>query len=430
MNRRSTRLVALATAAGLAVAALSGCSTGGTNAAAGDDVTLTWWHNGTGEPLNGFWQDVATEFEEAHPNVTIEVTAVQNEELKTKVAVALQSNNPPDLFQQWGGGQMNDQVAAGKLLDVSDDVADELKLIGGSAAGWQVDGKTYGLPFSMGISGFWYNKALFEQAGITEAPSTVDELNDAVDKLKTAGITPIVVGAKDKWPAAHYWYWLALRSCGQDGLQDAGKDLVFDDECFTEAGEELQSFIDTEPFQEGFLGTSAQQGATSSAGLLANGNAAMELMGHWQPGVMGGLTEDGKGLGDDLGWFPFPAVTGAAGAADAMLGGGDGYSCSASAPPECVELLKYISSVDVQTRFAETGAGLPVTAGSESGVTDPNMVALLEARNDASYVQLWLDIAYGNNVGGALNDAVANMFAGQGSAEDIVTAMNDAAAQQ
>ncbi|HEY9424775.1 MAG TPA: extracellular solute-binding protein [Microterricola sp.] len=430
MNRRSTRLVALATAAGLAVAALSGCSTGGTNAAAGDDVTLTWWHNGTGEPLNGFWQDVATEFEEAHPNVTIEVTAVQNEELKTKVAVALQSNNPPDLFQQWGGGQMNDQVAAGKLLDVSDDVADELKLIGGSAAGWQVDGKTYGLPFSMGISGFWYNKALFEQAGITEAPSTVDELNDAVDKLKTAGITPIVVGAKDKWPAAHYWYWLALRSCGQDGLQDAGKDLVFDDECFTEAGEELQSFIDTEPFQEGFLGTSAQQGATSSAGLLANGNAAMELMGHWQPGVMGGLTEDGKGLGDDLGWFPFPAVTGADGAADAMLGGGDGYSCSASAPPECVELLKYISSVDVQTRFAETGAGLPVTAGSESGVTDPNMVALLEARNDASYVQLWLDIAYGNNVGGALNDAVANMFAGQGSAEDIVTAMNDAAAQQ
>lgn len=430
MNRRSTRLVALATAAGLAVAALSGCSTGGDTAAAGDDVTLTWWHNGTADPANGFWQDIATEFEEAHPGVTVEVTAVQNEELKTKVAVALQSNNPPDLFQQWGGGQMNAQVEAGKLLDVSAEVTDELALIGGSAAGWQVDGKTYGLPFSMGISGFWYNKTLFEQAGITTAPSTIDELNVAVDKLKAAGITPIVVGAKDKWPAAHYWYWLALRSCGEKGLQEAAKTLDFSDKCFTEAGEELQSFIDTEPFQDGFLGTSAQQGATSSAGLLANGNAAMELMGHWQPGVMGGLTEDGKGLGDELGWFPFPAVSGAVGAADAMLGGGDGYSCSASAPPECVELLKYISSVDVQTRFAETGVGLPVTKGSEGGVTDPNMVALLEARNDAKYVQLWLDIAYGNNVGGALNDAVANMFAGQGSAEDIVTAMNDAAAQQ
>ena len=143
------------------MAALSGCSTGGDTAAAGDDVTLTWWHNGTADPANGFWQDIATEFEEAHPGVTVEVTAVQNEELKTKVAVALQSNNPPDLFQQWGGGQMNAQVEAGKLLDVSADVTDELALIGGSAAGWQVDGKTYGLPFSMGISGFWYNKALF-----------------------------------------------------------------------------------------------------------------------------------------------------------------------------------------------------------------------------------------------------------------------------
>lgn len=412
------------------MAALSGCSTGGTDAAAGDDVTLTWWHNGTADPANGFWQEVATEFEESHPGVTVDITAVQNEELKTKIAVALQSNNTPDLFQQWGGGQMNAQVEAGKLLDVSSDVADELALIGGSAAGWQVDGKTYGLPFSMGISGFWYNKALFEQAGITKTPSTLDELNTAVDQLKAAGITPIVVGAKDKWPAAHYWYWLALRSCGEKVMQDSAKTLDFNDKCFTEAGEELQAFIDTEPFQDGFLGTSAQQGATSSAGLLANGNAAMELMGHWQPGVMGGLTEDGKGLGDELGWFPFPAVAGAAGTADAMLGGGDGFSCSASAPPECVELLKYISSVDVQTRFAETGIGLPVTKGAEGGVTDPNMVALLEARNDAKYVQLWLDIAYGNNVGGALNDAAANMFAGQGTAKDIVTAMNDAAAQQ
>ena len=93
----------------------------------------------------------------------------------------------------------------------------------------------------------------------------------------------------------------------------------------------------------------------------------------------------------------------------AALGGGDGFSCSAQAPPECVELLKYISSVEVQTAFAETGAGLPVTKGAETGVTDPNMKTLLDSRNNAGYVQLWLDVAYGPNVGGALNDAVANI---------------------
>lgn len=431
MNRRSmTRMLAITAVAGIGLAGLTACSAGGDDTADGT-VTLTWWHNGTDDPLKSFWQEIADEFEADNPGVTVEVSAVQNEELqRTKIPNALRGNNPPDLFQQWGGGELANQVAAGKVLDISDDVADELELIGGSAAGWQVDGSTYGLPFSLGVEGFWYNKALFAEAGIDEAPTTIDELDEAVDKLKDAGIAPIAVGAKDKWPAAHYWYNYALRDCSSDVLQQASIDLNFDDGCFEQAGEDLQELLDTEPFNEGFLATPAQQGATSSAGLLANGKVAMELMGHWNPGVMGGLTEDGEGLGDDLGWFNFPSVAGGDGEADSALGGGDGFSCSAGAPPECVELLKYISSVDVQTRFAETGAGLPVTQGAEAGVTDPNMQTLLETRNEAGYVQLWLDVAYGPNVGGALNDAVANMFAGAGSAEDIVTAMNDAAAQQ
>jgi raffinose/stachyose/melibiose transport system substrate-binding protein len=427
-NTRSiTRLLAVGAVTAVALAGMTACTTApGTE---DGTVNLTWWHNGTGEPLKGFWQSVADEFEADHPNVTITVEAVQNEELqRTKIPNALRGNNPPDLFQQWGGGELATQVEAGRVLDISDEVGPELESLGGSVAGWQVDGKTYGLPFSLGIEGFWYNKALFADAGIEGTPTTLDELNDAVDKLKSAGITPIAVGAGDKWPAAHYWYNFALKSCSPDTLKAAGVDLDFTDPCFTDAGDDLKEFIASEPFQEGFLATPAQQGAGSSAGLLANGKAGMELMGHWNPGVMGGLTEDGKGLGDDLGWFNFPGIPGSAGDPTAALGGGDGFSCSYQAPPECVELLKYISSVDVQTRFAETGAGLPVAAGAEVGVTDPNMKALLEARNGATYVQLWLDTAYGPTVGGAMNDAIANMFAGQATAEDIVQAMDDAAA--
>jgi raffinose/stachyose/melibiose transport system substrate-binding protein len=53
----------------------------------------------------------------------------------------------------------------------------------------------------------------------------------------------------------------------------------------------------------------------------------------------------------------------------------------------------------------------------------------MDNRNSATYVQLWLDVAYGNNVGGALNDAVVNIFAGQGSGKDVVTAITTAASQ-
>ena len=425
--KNKTRIVAAVGATALALAALTGCTSGNSDSG---DVTITWWHNATSDPLAGFWDDVAAEFEEAHPGVTVEVTGYQNEELqRTLIPNALRSGDAPDLFQQWGAGELAAQVEAGYVLDISDQVQDELDLIGGTAAPWQVDGQTYGLPYSFGIEGFWYNKDLFEQAGITDVPTTLDELNDAIDALKAAGITPIAVGAGDKWPSAHYWYNFALKACSPEILQEAQATLKFEDSCFVEAGDQLEEFIASQPFQEGFLATPAQQGAGSSAGLVANGQAAMELMGHWNPGVMSGLTADGA-VPPFLGWFNFPGIPGTAGDPTAALGGGDGFSCSASAPPECVELLKYIASVDVQKRFAETGAGLPVTAGAESAVADPNMQLVLEGRNAATYVQLWLDTSYGPTVGGAMNDAIANMFAGQGSAKDIVDAMNAAAATQ
>jgi len=427
IKRRTGAVLALLATTALVATA---CSSGGTGDANNGNVTITWWHNGTNDPLLGYWQKVADDFTKAHPNVKIQISAVQNEELqKTKIPAALQGNNPPDLFQQWGGGELADQVEAGKVMDISDKVSSELSLIGGSAAGWQVGGKTYGLPFSMGVEGFWYNKAQFTQAGITDTPKTIADLTADVAKLKAAGLVPIAVGAKDKWPAAHYWYNFALRNCTTKVMQQASVDKKFTDACFTKAGDDLQSFINTKPFNEGFLATPAQTGATSSAGLVANGKAAMELMGHWDPSVMQGLTEDRKGLGDKLGWFAFPTVAGGNGDPKAALGGGDGFSCSYKAPPACVDLLKYIASADVQKGFAATGAGLPVTKGSEGGVTDTNMKSLLDSRNSASYVQLWLDVAYGNNVGGALNDGVSNLFAGHGSGKDIVNAMTTAAGQ-
>ena len=431
MNKRSiTRWVATGAISAVALAGLTACN----NTPADDaPVTLTWWHNATAEPLVGFWQDVADEFEKDHPNVTVKVEGFQNEELqRTLIPNALRSGDAPDLFQQWGAGELAAQVRAGQVKDISADVQEQIDAIGGTVAPWQVDGKTYGLPFSFGIEGFWYNKDLFAQAGIEGTPTTLDELYDAIDKLKAANIVPIAVGAGDKWPAAHYWYNFALKECSPETLSNAQANLVFDDPCFVKAGEELQDFIDSNPFQEGFLGTSAQQGAGSSAGLVATGNAAMELMGHWNPGTMGGiLAEESGGEATPpafLGWFNFPGIEGADGDPTAALGGGDGFSCSKDAPKECVELLKYISSVDVQTRFGEIGAGIPVTKGSEGSITDPNLQQVLAGLQKATYVQLWLDTAYGATVGGAMNDGIVNLFAGNGTPEDIVTSIKNAVA--
>src|SRR5690606_5356610 len=110
---------------------------------------------------------------------------------------------------------------------------------------WQVDGRQYGLPWTLGIEGIWDNKKLFEDAGITEVPTTLDELNDAVDKLKTSGVIPIAVGAGDKWPAAHWWYNCALRACSVETLQRSAVELDFSDPCFVQAGRDLEEFVAT-----------------------------------------------------------------------------------------------------------------------------------------------------------------------------------------
>jgi multiple sugar transport system substrate-binding protein/raffinose/stachyose/melibiose transport system substrate-binding protein len=277
--------------------------------------------------------------------------------------------------------------------------------------------------------GLFYSADLFEAAGVTENPATIPDLEAANEKLRASGVAPIALGAKDAWPAAHWYYFFALRYCSQDTMNEAASTRTFDAPCWTEAGEALADFAATEPFNEGFLTTSAQQGAGSSAGLLANHQAAMELMGAWDPGVIASLTPDGQPLAD-LQWFPFPEVEGGEGEPGAMMGGVDGYSCSADAPDECADFLNFALSKESQEAYADAFQTLPASSEAQGVVTDPALVSILEAYNEAPYVSVWLDTLYGQNIGNALNTAVVNLLAGQGTPADIVQAVNDAAAKE
>ncbi len=421
------RTLALGAAVTLLATACSSGSSDTGSGASGDATTVTWWHNSNTGVGKDYYEQVAADFEAANPGVTVEVSAMQHEDMLTKLDAAFQSGDAPDVYMERGGGELAAHVAAGLTKDLSESSADTIANIGGSVSGWQVDGKTYGLPFSVGLMGFWYNKALFEQAGISEAPATMTELNDAVDKLKAADIEPISVGAGDKWPAAQYWYYTTVRECSQQVLADTVASLDFSDGCFLRAGEDLQALIATEPFNAGFLSTAAQTGPTSASGLLATGKVAMELMGHWEPGVMQGLTEDGTGLGENTGWFPFPSIDGGEGDPAGQLGGGDGWGVSQDAPDAAVDFVIYLLSDEVQKGFAENDMGLPTNPTASPFVKDPALAALLEVRDAAPYIQQYLDTAFGASVGGAMNDEIALMFAGQASPQDIVDATQAAA---
>jgi len=391
-------------------------------------VTIDWYHIQNNDPGKSLWQALADEYTAAHPNVTIKLTVLENEAFKAKLATDLAGGNVPDLFQSWGGGGMAEQVDAGLLKDITADVASWKDTINPGALGlYAQDGKQYGVPFDLGMVGFWYNKDQFTQAGISAPPATWDDLLADVGKLKAAGITPIALGGKDKWPGMFWWAYLALRAGGKDAMQNAISTGDWSGPSFVTAGTELKKLIDLDPFQKGFL-AAPWDGAGGQAATMATGKAAMQLMGQWAPGTMNANSPDQKGIGDKLGWFPFPSLAGGAGAPDDAFGGGNGFVVGKDAPPETVDFLHFLVSLDAANRWGATNSGvLPTTVGSEASVTDPNMTAVLAGRAKAQYVQLYLDQATTPALGGIINDAIQTLYAGTGTPEDVVKAITDGA---
>lgn len=432
---KTRRTIAAASAVLLGTLGLAACSGGsdggGSGGADGGSVEMTFWHNSTTGDGKAFWEETVAAFEDANPGVSISIQSIQNEDMDGKLQTALNSGDAPDIFMARGGGKLDDVVKAGQVQDLSDRITDETRESLGDAVfnAFTIEDKIYGMPFSVLPGGIFYSKDLFEQAGIDELPATMDELSAVVDKLKAANIQPIALGAKDAWPAAHWYYFFALRECSQETMDEAAKTMEFDNACWLAAAQDLADFAGTDPFNQGFLTTSAQQGAGSSAGLLANHQAAMELMGAWNPGVIASLTPDGEAL-PDLGWFPFPAVSGGEGAPGAMMGGLDGNSCYVDAPDACAEFLNFAVQREYQEAYAEAFDTLPASQEAQAVVTTPALLDVLAAYNDAPYVTLWLDTTYGANVGNALNTGVVNLLAGTGTPEDIVKAVTDAAAKE
>jgi raffinose/stachyose/melibiose transport system substrate-binding protein len=403
-----------------------------TEAADGEKVVVTWWHISTAEEHKALWQAMADEYMAEHPNVTIEITVLENEAFKTKLTTVMQSGEPPDIFQSWGGGVMNEYAEAGLLKDITPDLdanGGEWRntFAPGALGVYSYKDLNYGVPWDMGMIGFWYNKDLFEQAGISEPPATWDELLEDVQLLKDAGITPMALGEGDKWPGMHMWAYLVTRLGGKANFEGALlRSGSFTDEPFVEAGNKLNELIALEPFQDGFLGATYGDEAT----LMGNGQAAMELMGQWAPAVQKDNSVDKLGIGDNLGWFPFPAVEGGAGDPNDAVGGGNGFGIGKNASPEAIDFVKWLTSAENQIRLAEIGVAIPVVKGGEAGLSDPLMITLQESLAKAQYFQLYYDQALPPAMGSVINDSIQGIFAGVLTPEDAAQAIEDSAKQE
>lgn len=375
---------------------------------------------------------IAAEFMAANPDIKVELPFLENEAFKAKLTTLLQSADAPDVFHSWGGGVFYEQAKAGFLRPVDDVLSQEAKDNQGQAgvsAFTAPDGRIYGVARDVSEVVLWYNKALFEQAGVDPASlETWDGFLAAVKTLKEAGITPLALGGKDKWPAHFWWSKLVVRLAGRDGFNAAarGEGDGFAGEDFVKAGDYFLQLARLEPWQDGFLAA----GYGDASGYFGDGKAAMHLMGDWDYGAMKDNSANKQGIPDDqLGILPFPIIEGGKGDPTDTLGGLGGILFSKNASDAAVKWVEFFNSAVQQKKYADAAYYIPIAKGAADGMTNPFKVQIARNIGAARWHALFFDQALGPNVGGVVNDVsaelAANSIAADEAAELIKEAVDD-----
>jgi raffinose/stachyose/melibiose transport system substrate-binding protein len=414
------------TAATLAVA--GGLMTSGSAAA---DSVIRWMHVEQVPSTIALWTQIGKDFEAKHPGVKVELQFLENQAFKAKLPTLLQSQDAPSMFYTWGGGVLEAQSVTGALRPIdatldADGGAWRKSTNPSAIEGLTFDGKVWAAPSKSGLISFYYNKELFNKAGIDASKiATWDDLLGAVQTLKKAGITPIAGGGRDKWPLHFYWSYLAMREAGQKGFADAkaGNNDGFAAEAFVKAGNDLAQLGKLEPFQNGYLG------ATWNDALAAfgDGRAAMILSFENTPATQATNSTSRKGLADEnIGRFPFPVVKGAPGVVTDSFGGLNGWAVTKNAPPETEEFLRYMGTLDVQKQLAKETQIMPVTQGASEAISRPLLKEVADALAKETWHQNFLDQDLGPNVGAIVNDVSVEIVSGGMDPKDAAQQIEDA----
>lgn len=174
-----------------------------------------------------YYDYLFTEFQKTEEGKNVEF---KFEEIPTtdaynqKIKLLISSGDLPDIVFNGGNNIINLAVESGKVQDLTsyfeEDPEWKAQFDESSLEFNSVDGKIYGVPVSKEISYIYYNKDLFEQAGL-EAPDvayeTWDDFFKACDTLKEKGITPLGMDTADLGWLTNLWYSGLIGTAGDTG---------------------------------------------------------------------------------------------------------------------------------------------------------------------------------------------------------------------
>src|SRR5262245_60848363 len=152
-----------------------------------------WTLTFANDSANKAWQKIVSDYEAANPGTTIRIENRGVDEHKSALRVAAGSDQGPDIYFMWAGlGLGGEFVKSGLSLPLDKYYKQygwsDRFLPSAAAFADLYPGGKHGVPSSFKGEAIYYNKKLFEQAGITAEPTSYEELVAAADKLKAAGV--------------------------------------------------------------------------------------------------------------------------------------------------------------------------------------------------------------------------------------------------
>jgi len=301
-SRRTLRVSAAALVAGLGLAACGGGSSGNsttktdsTSKDSGGTIKIAFQQWGENRTMNNFLASVKTQWEQANPGKKVELDPIvaSENDYYTKLALMMRSaKTSPDLVYE-DTFLINSDIKAGYLrpldsyLSSWDQWAQFQPTAKGAARG--LDGKTYGVPDGTDTRALWYDKGIFQKAGIPVPwqPKNWDDILSAARqiKAKVPGVVPFnVYSSKAAGEASSMQgFEMLLYGTGGTLYDDSSKKWVIGSKHFVDSLQFLKTIFGEKLGPSLQDATDAQIQNKVGQQWLPSGKVGIDLDGSWLP---------------------------------------------------------------------------------------------------------------------------------------------------
>jgi glucose/mannose transport system substrate-binding protein len=363
----------------------------------GELEIFSWWTaGGEADGLNAMYGIYSGKYPDVEIiNATVAGGAGSN--AKAVLATRMQAGDPPDSFQVHAGHELIDSWVVADKMEPVTFIFEENGWLDSYPPGvidiLSYDGEIWSVPVNIHRSNvLWYNKAVFEENGLTP-PATFDEFFAAADTLQAAGVTPLALGDNGIWAATHLFESVLLGTMGPD----AYRGLWTGDTNWN--GAEVTTALETYARMMDYVNEDhAALSWDQAAQLVADGDAAMTIMGDWAEGY---FTSIGMTPDVEFGYVPSPGT----GGTFIMLSDSFGLPQGAPDRDNAIAWLTVCGSQEGQDAFNPLKGSIPARTDGDRSLYD-------------TYLQSAMD-DFGSN------EIAPSLAHGAAASEGWVTAFND-----